>query len=103
LILRNHPSAEVEANKAAHWYDKQQSGLGREFLAALADAADTIQTHPRRYPLSEHARNRDVRELMLDRFPYLIAYEIKSEEEIVILAVAHAHRRPGYWKRRRGS
>ncbi|MBI3461482.1 MAG: type II toxin-antitoxin system RelE/ParE family toxin [Planctomycetes bacterium] len=36
---------------------------------------------------------------MLPRFPYRIIYEVRSDE-IVILAIAHNRRRPGYWSRR---
>jgi hypothetical protein len=37
---------------------------------------------------------------VLDRFPFAVPYQIKREE-IVILALAHTSRRPGYWSRRR--
>jgi plasmid stabilization system protein ParE len=32
-------------------------------------------------------------------FPYYIAYVIRGDR-IVVMAVAHAHRRPGYWRDR---
>lgn len=32
-------------------------------------------------------------------FPYDLVYEIRSEE-VVVMAVAHHRRRPGYWKDR---
>ncbi|MBC7976640.1 MAG: type II toxin-antitoxin system RelE/ParE family toxin [Myxococcales bacterium] len=38
----------------------------------------------------------DVRVRVLHRYPYLIAYIIR-DPQIVILAVAHQHRQPGYW------
>jgi hypothetical protein len=37
---------------------------------------------------------------VLDRFPFAVPYQIKREE-IVIPALAHTSRRPGYWSRRR--
>ena len=42
----------------------------------------------------------DRRFAVLDRFPFAVPYQIKREE-IVILALAHTSRRPGYWSRRR--
>ncbi len=42
---------------------------------------------------------RTIRRFLLRRFPYVIIYEIVSDE-IHILAVAHTKRRPGYWKNR---
>jgi hypothetical protein len=35
-----------------------------------------------------------------DCCPFTLVYSIKADE-IVILALAHASRRPGYWTRRR--
>jgi len=39
------------------------------------------------------------RKLVLQRFPYVIVYREK-ESSVEILAVAHGHRQPGYWKDR---
>jgi hypothetical protein len=36
----------------------------------------------------------------LDRFPFTLVYQINANE-IVVLALAHMSRRPGYWSRRR--
>jgi toxin ParE1/3/4 len=41
----------------------------------------------------------DRRLAVLDRFPFTLPYQIKGDE-IVILALAHTSRRPGYWSRR---
>jgi len=36
---------------------------------------------------------------VLRRFPYFLVYRVEPER-VVIVAVAHAHQRPGYWKDR---
>ena len=41
----------------------------------------------------------EIRRALLTRFPYAIVFLIMSEE-IRVLAVAHAKRRPGYWLNR---
>jgi len=33
----------------------------------------------------------------LRRFPYLIYYRVVTDSLILVYAVAHARRRPGYW------
>jgi hypothetical protein len=38
---------------------------------------------------------------MIDRFSYHVVFEVR-ETEIVVKAIAHNRRRPGYWTRRRG-
>jgi plasmid stabilization system protein ParE len=42
---------------------------------------------------------RRFRKMFLHRFPLSIVY-VERGEEIVIVAVAHQRRRPGYWRRR---
>ncbi len=44
--------------------------------------------------------DRKTRRLLLPRFPYQIVYRIRPGE-IVVVAIAHSRRRPGYWKSRR--
>ena len=39
------------------------------------------------------------RRLFVARFPYQIVYRVRPRE-IVIVALAHLKRRPGYWKHR---
>jgi len=44
--LRFHPEAEAEMIAAATWYETQQKGLGKRFLASVQDAATRIQINP---------------------------------------------------------
>ena len=41
----------------------------------------------------------EVRRRVLRRFPYVLAFKVYGEE-LVVIAVAHARRRPGYWLHR---
>ena len=43
----------------------------------------------------------EVRRFVLERFPYTVIFEVLADR-VLVLAVAHARRRPNYWKRRRG-
>jgi hypothetical protein len=56
---------------------------------------------PESYPLRPRTRAADplIRKAILQRFPYVIAFE-KHEQHVLVLAVAHAKRRPLYWLRR---
>src|SRR5882762_4975331 len=52
-----------------------------------------IAEAPRRWPAGVHGTRR----FLLHRFPFAVAYrELRSI--IQVLAVAHARRRPGYWR-----
>jgi toxin ParE1/3/4 len=50
-----------------------------------------------RYPIVEE----DVRRCMTKKFPYAILYTIEPDDSILIVAVMHCSRKPGYWKERR--
>ena len=90
----------AEAEAAAGWYESQQRGLGVDFHQALDEALDVIETDPRRFGQLETIRTaREIRRIMLRRFPYYVVYEVQAEK-VVVLAVAHAGRRPNYWRRR---
>ena len=89
------PSAEAEADEAAAWYEAQQPGLGIEFIleldAAIERAAET--------PLAYERIFREVRRVLLRRFPYAV-YFIFEREFIEVFAVLHQQRAPSRWQSR---
>jgi toxin ParE1/3/4 len=78
-------------------YELRREGLGIEFLTAVREAVRLITQNPGAWQASEHAP--DVRRFVMERFPFTIIYT-EFAEEIVIIAVAHTSRKPGYWRRR---
>ena len=50
----------------------------------------------RRFPKAWNPYTENTRRCQTRRFPYGIVYQI-LESEILVVAVAHMHRRPGYW------
>lgn len=93
LILE--PRARREMYRAAVWHEKRRLGYGDLFLPTCGDAFQFIATHPGLgTPLSG-----EFRRFALPRFPYSIVYRERANG-IVIFAVAHHKRRPGYWRRR---
>ncbi len=101
MRVRLLEEAETEAQEAACWYEERQAGLGRQFLDALTHALEIIERQPQSFSrVSTNDANREVCRCVLQRFPYLIFYEVRAEDALV-LAVAHARRRPNYWQHRR--
>ena len=87
--------AEEELGEAARYYESHAPGLGSDFLSEIRHATDRIAANPEAgTSLSAHLRRRLVR-----RFPYGILYRI-DPQEIIVLAVMHLHRQPGYWQER---
>ena len=66
-----------------------------DFAAAVIDARDRILKSPGRFPSVDSLH----RECTLLRFPFGIIYRVHLNR-IVVIAVAHAKRRPGYWQNR---
>ena len=64
-----------------------------EYQAAL----ERIEVQPAGCgPLETFAGSREIRRLLLRRFPYMVIYEV-FPDEVMVLAVAHVSRRPHYW------
>jgi plasmid stabilization system protein ParE len=87
--------AEIELDEAINWYESQAPGLGDTFLIEVLSAVDRISL----YPDAWHPLDEDVRRCRLSRFPYGLIYSVEKGD-ILVLAVAHLHRRPDYWRDR---
>jgi len=95
--LRVLQQAEWEARDAAVWYEDRVQGLGAAFIDQLEHGLERIEEDPKRFGrLETFVGSRDIRRLLLRRFPYLVAYEIIADE-VMVLAVAHVSRCPSYW------
>lgn len=94
-------AASAEMGEAAAWYDERVSGLGDRFLAEAEATFARIDEAPLEGPPWTHRRLPDgVRRMFLRSFPFSAVYIL--EPRLVIVAVAHARRRPGYWVKRLG-
>src|SRR5215218_8529835 len=87
--------AEAEVEAAVAYFDEQRDGLGARFEQDLLDTIDFITKHP----LTGNPLTPTVRKFRLRTFRYNVIYVV-DEDEIVIVAVAHHRRRPGYWRNR---
>jgi len=84
-----------EAENAARWYAVRSESAALSFVAELDAAFEHIATRAETWPIYDH----DTRRFLLRRFPYHGVYREESTR-VVVIAVAHAHRRPGYWRAR---
>jgi plasmid stabilization system protein ParE len=91
-----HPEALTEYAEAVQYYVEQRAEVAQAFIDAVEDAIYRIRESPTRYIVIDE----DVRRCMTGRFPYGILYTIE-QDYILILAVMHCSREPGYWKSRK--
>jgi len=99
MKLRLLPEADAEVMAAAQWYENQSPGLGERFLSETIDSFSVIERLPRRSARVHFQTTRDIRRRLLDHYPYAVVYEVRTSECLVV-AIAHAARRPGYWRDR---
>lgn len=87
--------ARHELNEAVLRYNEKRERLGDEFRDQAWETAQRIKDFPEAW----HPLGGAIRRCRMRRFPYGLIYE-PTETEIVIIAVAHLHRKPGYWRSR---
>ena len=95
LLWQNH--AKVELSEALKYY-RDQAGLdiARDFNQATMQAAQRLLEYPEMGAKTSHGARR----FILHDYPYAIVYRVMPET-IIIVAIAHHSRRPGYWVGRR--
>lgn len=87
--------AEAEIDETIAYFDEQREGLGDRFEQDLSDTVGMLTE----YPLTGKSLSKLVRKFPLHTFRYNVIYVLDGDE-IVIVAVAHHRRRPGYWRGR---
>jgi len=95
MILEFLPEASDELFEAATYYESKQEGLGRRFRNEVLEVCGLIVQQP----LLWRERAGGYRRVNCPVFPYYVAYFIRGDL-VLIAAVAHGHRRPGYWRER---
>lgn len=95
-----HPEAQAELVADVDWYDERAVGVGERFEIAVRAAIDAAVDSPESWAVwPGWEREPVVRSKGVSDFPYRIVYLV-HDDLLVIVAVAHAKRRPGYWRER---
>ena len=90
LIISKFAKEEIE--NAKEYYNLQQPNLGDSFKKDIKNTLDNIARFPNLYPFIIDT----IQRVVLHRFLYSIFYAVEKDT-IVILSVAHQHRKPFYW------
>lgn len=92
--------ADAELTHAIAHYEREREGLGFELFECYEAAALHAMRFPDSGSLVDSKRlarlELQMRRFPLARFPYDIVTMV-VDDALVIAAVAHQHRRPGYW------
>jgi plasmid stabilization system protein ParE len=88
-----HPAVRDEIEHAHDWYEQRRPGLGGAFLDEVQRVLLEITANPARYGFADG----DIREGLLNRFPYAVYYRVLADR-IRVLAVFHTARDPARWQ-----
>ena len=87
--------ASLELTEAIRWYEERRPGWGGRLFEAVSQIFDVIE----RFPESGAPRRATARQLPVRGFPFLVVYRVRPDD-VHVVAVAHAKRRPAYWLNR---
>jgi plasmid stabilization system protein ParE len=92
-----HPEARAEYLEAIAYYAERQVDLATRFTIEIESAVQRIVEAPDRWPEVED----EVRRCLAHTFPYGVLYSVEVDY-VLLLAVMHLSRKPGYWRNRVG-
>jgi toxin ParE1/3/4 len=91
-----HPEAEEEFEAAKIFYQHHAGvQIAKAYVLEVRRIAQMLAEHPKYGRLV----GSDLRSFALRRFPYSLIYQAATHG-IVVMAVAHQHREPNYWRNR---
>jgi plasmid stabilization system protein ParE len=84
--------ARAELLDTIAYYELEHKGLGTQFKNEVKSAIKKITHFPKAWVIERG----EVRRYLMHKFPYKILYSIETEH-LLIIAIAHLHRKPDYW------
>jgi plasmid stabilization system protein ParE len=86
------PAADRDIDGAFSWYERQQVGLGNQFLTSLNNSVEMIRASPESYAVVRHFHS----SRRVASFP-VSGFYVVEPDRIVVLACLHASRDPEAW------
>jgi toxin ParE1/3/4 len=90
-----HPEARSEFSEAVLYFKARGYNLAVRFDSQVRTTIQRIVETPERWRELEPG----IRRCFVEVFPYSVVYSIEPKF-VLIIAIAHAKRAPGYWRRR---
>jgi toxin ParE1/3/4 len=91
-----HSEARKEYREAVEWYKNRSKRTAERFASAVDAVFDQLLLQPDFYGRYDD----NFRAAILKNFPYIVVYHVEPSGRVLIIAVAHTSREPGYWKER---
>jgi plasmid stabilization system protein ParE len=95
MRLEFNDEALDELEEARGFYNAISKKLALRFLEEVERGLNGIRENPNLWP----PYTRSTRRYLLKSFPIYLVFRVRSRH-VIIVAVAHAKRKPGYWQKR---
>jgi hypothetical protein len=79
-----------EIENAKDYYDNNQINLGTSFTKEVFSILEILETNPLLFPVKFN----NIREAVIKKFPFVIIFEILSNDDVVVLSIFHFRRNP---------
>ena len=97
---RYHPAARDELRGAIDYDEAERPGRGADLENAVRRVIRRIQLLPQSAPRWQSFEGaHEIRRAKVKRHPYLVVYAVLADQ-LVVLAIAHTSKKPGYWRER---
>jgi toxin ParE1/3/4 len=94
-----HPAARAEAVAASEYLESERIGYGELFEDELDRLIERIVRYPKSGRRLDYSSELDIRAYPMTTFRYSVVVGI-GDGQPIIYAIAHHHRKPGYWQSR---
>jgi plasmid stabilization system protein ParE len=95
MKVRRLQTVDAEAIEATRYYKAIDPKLSERLIKEFEASIERIQ----RFPNGWKPIDANLRQCVVRGFPYVVIYTVRGEE-IIVVAFANTHRRPGYWRNR---
>jgi plasmid stabilization system protein ParE len=97
--VKIEPGSFADLQEITDWYNLQQPGLGKRFQKTAITQISSLGNDPQIYAI----RYREIRCVLIKKFPYLVHFYINEENKTVeVLAVISTNRNPKIWDKKTG-
>ncbi len=79
-----------EIENARDFYENNQINLGSSFTNEVFSILETLESNPLLFPV----KFKNMREAVINKFPFVVIFEILPNNEIIVLSVFHFRRNP---------
>jgi len=87
------PLAAEEYHGAVEWYQQRSPRAASRFATAVERILSQIVAQPDRFGWYDD----EFREAILRDYPFSVIYRVGATGAVLVVAVAHSSREPGYW------